>query len=232
MIQHTKHFNTYNFTDFDNYKKLLKTGIYELYAFDGICIVCEMPKVFQDEQKRLHNPKGPAAIWRDGFEQYFIHGRAISGKLFDGFSKRDFLSEQNEDTKAAMYEIIEANGEGSMLEFLGAEEVDKHTFIHTVNIYGDPYIDEYGDICNKIIKQEKQQEEMILYKTKETFAGEVDINGNSPCPLSWLKMTCPSTGSNYLIPTDSSFNNCIDAAKYHRPSKVPAELDYVWNQRN
>lgn len=66
-----------------------------------------------------------------------------------------------------------------------AVEVDKHIFIH----------------------KNGESEEMILYKTKEKFNGEEDLSGNSPAPLAWLKMTCPSTGTKYLIPSDVSFNN-------------------------
>lgn len=130
----------------------------------------------------------------------------FSGKI----TKEHFIKEESEDIKAGIYEIIESKGEGSMLEFLGAKEIDKQTFIHA-----------NGDL-----------EEMVLYKTKEKFKEEEDLNGNSPSPLAWLKMQCPSTGTRYLIPSDGSFTNCIDAAKFHRPNEVPKEIEYTWNSRN
>jgi len=123
--------------------------------------------------------------------------------------KTDFINETNEDVRGGIYEIIESKGEGEMMKFLDAVEVDRKTIKHA-----------HGD------------EEFILYKTKEVFNEEEDLNGNSPAALAWLKMTCPSTGQNYLIPTDSSFNDCIEAAKYHRPNEIPKELDYFWNSRN
>ena len=124
-------------------------------------------------------------------------------------TKNDFINETNEDIRGGIYELIESGGEGKMLNFLGAIEVDK-----------------------KILKHEIGDEELILYKTNEVFNEEEDLNGKSPASLAWLKMTCPSTGTNYLIPTDSSFNDCISAAKYHRPNEIPSELDYFWNSRN
>ena len=130
--------------------------------------------------------------------------------IFKGFTKEQFLKEENEDVRGGMYEIIESKGEGSMLTFLDAIEIDKQSFVHS-----------NGEI-----------EEMILYKTKESFNEEEDLNGKCPAQLAWLKMTCPSTGQTYLIPSDSSFDNCIDAAKYHRPDYVSKEIPYIWEQRN
>jgi len=126
------------------------------------------------------------------------------------FTKEDFIKEENEDVKAGMYEIIESSGEGKMLEFLGAKEIDKRTFVHAS-----------GDM-----------EEMTLYVTDEKFAEEENLLGESPAALAWLKMSCPSTGQNYLIPSDSSFKDAVSAAKFHRPSEVPNHIDYSWNSRN
>ena len=125
-------------------------------------------------------------------------------------TKEEFINERNEDIKAGIYELIEAKGEGSMLTFLDATEIDNQTIVHS----------------------DGSLETLILYKTKETFSEEEDLNGNTNVPLAWIKMTCPSTSTNYLIPTDSSFNNAVDAAKFARPSIIPNELEYSWIQRN
>jgi len=135
----------------------------------------------------------------------------MPSKIFtEAFDKNDFLKEQNEDIKAGMYEIIESKGEGSMLKFLNAEKVHEQTFVH-----------DNGEV-----------EKMELYKTKEKFEEEENLNGECPSQLAWLKMTCPSTGTVYLIPSDSSFTTCEDAAKYHRPDYVEKDLPYSWEQRN
>jgi len=208
--------------DFEECFKLQReSNIYSAIFSEAVCVVCKYPKkVYRDEQNRLHNTRNIAVEW--GYlteatkcEYYFLHGRNIPSDVFlkcnNGLiTKKDFINEQNEDIKAGIYEIIEANkGEGSMLSVLGAEEVDK-----------------------QIIKHKTGSETLILYKTKELFEGEEDLKGKSPAALAWLKMTCPSTGTNYLIPTDSSFNSVIDAAKYHRPTFIPKELSYCWDLRN
>ena len=198
----------------------LKSNIYSAIFSEILCIVSKYPKkIYRDENNNLHNVNEMAVKWgfslkETQFNCYYVHGREVPKMIFNKINnntltKTDFINEENEDIKASIYEIIESKGEGSILKFLDVIEVDKQNINHVNG-------------C----------EEMILYKTKELFKEEVDLNGKSPAPLAWLKMTCPSTGSVYLIPTDGSFNNVIDAAKYHRPSEVPIELDYFWNSRN
>jgi hypothetical protein len=122
----------------------------------------------------------------------------------------EFITMEDEDIRAGMYAIIESDGEGSMLKFLEAKKVHEQKFVHA-----------NGDI-----------ETMELYKTVETYKNEEDLNGNSPAPLAWLKIICPSTGSVYLIPSDGAFNTCAAAAKYHRPDFVAHNVPYIWEQRS
>lgn len=196
---------------FDKCVKLLNSGVYEMLQFEHVCIVSKMPiKILRDSNGRLHSTNSTAIEWSDGTGYHFIHGRSMPKRIFEGFTKTDFINESDEDVKAGMYEIIESAGEGSMLQFLDATLIDSRSFVHA-----------NGDI-----------EEMELYNTKELFAEEEDLNGVSPARLAWLKMICPSTGQKYLIPSDGSFTNCVDAAKYHRPDGVPVSVDYKWNSRN
>jgi len=198
----------------ENYKKfrsLINSGIYDMLQFEHVCIVSMMPvKVSVNEDGRLHNASSFAIEWSDGYGQYYINGRNMPEKIFQGFTKMDFINETNEDIKAGMYEIIESKGEGSMLEFLGAVMVDEKSFVHA-----NGYI-----------------ETMQLYKTTEFFNEEEDLTGRSPAPLAWLKMSCPSTNQVYLIPSDGSFDDCETAAKYHRPDNIPSDVDYIWHSRN
>lgn len=192
-------------------REFVNCGIFSVIEFDQAIIIVEKPIFIKRLNGRMHCIDGPAIKWRDGYCQYFINGRAMPKRIFESaITKADFINEENEDIKAGIYEIMEAKKEGTMLEFLGAVEVDRKNFVHAG-----------GDI-----------EEMILYKTKEKFSEETDLNGRTAVPLAWLKMSCPSTGTNYLIPSDSSFTNCIDAAKFHRPNEVPTKIDYLWNSRN
>ena len=193
--------------DFDCYKQLYLSGVYEMIAFGKICIVSDMPiTIYRDNDGKLHNTEGYAIAFKDGYGQYFINGRMMPGWIFNGFTKDQFIGEENADIKAGMYAIIESKGEGGMLTFLGAAKVHEQSFIHDT-----------GDI-----------EVMELYKTRERFWEEEDLNGNRNVPLCWLKLICPSTGATYLIPSDPSFNTCEEAAKYARPDYVSKELPYKW----
>ena len=202
--------------NFKQYKKLMLSNAFNAYEYENYIFAIQPPiRIVKNSNNVLHSTSESAIKFKDGSEYFFINGRSMPAWIFEkhfnnSLAKEDFINEGNEDIKAGIYEIIESQGEGSMLSFLNAEEVDKQTIIHR-----------NGDM-----------EDLILYKTKEVFNEEVDLNGKSGVPLAWLKMTCPSTGTNYLIPSDSSFDNCIDAAKYHRPTEVPITVDYIWDQRN
>ena len=208
FIQKTGHFSTYNFKDFDNYKKLLETGIYELYVFDGLCVICEMPKVFQNTDKQLHNVNGPAAQWRDGWGQYFVNGRSVEKDLIEkGFSKHDLIREENEDKKAAMIMIVkERDGDKGLLNFLEAVIVDE----------------------KKILHFEGYEETVRLYKTKEIYDILQDRHGNMGQPYCWSEIICPSTNSTYLIENSADFTDAEEALKFLRPSFIPSDLLYKW----
>lgn len=204
--------------DFQNFRtKQKESGIYLAIYSEALCVVCKYPKkIHWNSEDRLHNTNGSAIEWNSfseltKFNCYYINGRNVDSWVFEtGFTKDQFLKEENEDTRAAMYEIIESRGEGSMLKFLEAEEYNKETIVHR-----------NGDL-----------EEIILYRTKETFPELQDIKGNENVPLCWLRLSCPSTGQVYLIATDASFKTASEAARFHRPEEIPFDLEYTWNSRN
>ena len=199
------------------YELLRKAGIFSAICAKEYCVMTKFPKkVHWDEAYQLHNPKGPAIEWGYTTELtkwdacYYIEGRQMPESIFNGFTRMDFITMEDEDIRAGMYAIIESDGEGSMLKFLEAKKVHEQQFVHA-----------NGEI-----------ETMELYKTVETYKNEEDLNGNSPAPLAWLKIICPSTGAVYLLPSDSAFNTCADAAKYHRPDFVAKDVPYTWEQRS
>lgn len=192
-------------------RKFIDSNIYSCIFLKQNCILIQKPEFIHKNENGMHCASGPSIKWEDGFCLYFINGRRMPASIFtQEITKEMFLNEQNEDVKAGMYEIVESKGEGTMLSLLGAEVIDNKTIKHLNG----------------------EAEELTLFRTKEKFEMEEDLNGISPAPLAWLKMVCPSTGSTYLIPTDGSFNDCLEAAKYHRPNLVPKEVDYAWIQRN
>lgn len=208
--------------DFEEWRDMyVDARIFASILSSKTAIICKYPmEIHYGEDGRLHNAAGPAVLWghtkgEPEFDCYYLHGRRMDRELFDMFkqgrlTKEAFLGEQDEDRRAGMYEIIESQGEGSMMTFLGAEVVDKQNVVH-----------ENGEM-----------EELTLYKTKEKFALESDLTGKSNVPLAWLGVVCPSTGQRYMLPSDSSFTNVIDAAKYHRPEEVPTDKDYRFKFRS
>jgi hypothetical protein len=198
----------------------VNSGVYAMVFSKDQCVVCRYPKkVWMNDQTRLHNTFGPAVEWGNtkGFEPfdcYYINGRPMQRRIFDLIEKKEltkemFITETDEEARAGMYEIMEGYGEGRMMEFLGASVVDEQTVVH-----------KNGDT-----------ETISLYKTKECFPGETDLNNKSNVPLAWFKCVCPSTGQNYFIPSDSSFKTALEAAKYHRDPNVPLDMDYNFHFR-
>lgn len=185
-IQRLNYFQ-YDYIDFDNFKLLLKSGVYDFLAFPSIVFVSSCPfEVHQDENTRLHNVAGPSVRFKDGYEVFSIHGRILPSWIWekkDTITKHQFITEKNAEIRGAMYAIL---GEKRIMEMLDCVEIDKQLIEHL-----------NGDI--EIIK---------LYRTKEM----IRITENLSNYLSWVKFICPSTGTEYLIACEPNYNNAKEAA--------------------
>jgi hypothetical protein len=201
-----------NHEDFNNYKDIIQSNVFETFEFENVVFAVQPPmEINRNENGQLHNTSGHALSFKDGSKFYYVNGREIDADLVKGnFTKERFLTEESEDIRGAMFEIIEAKGEGSMMTFLEAYEYGTETILHGNG----------------------EEEVLTLYRTTETFPELENINGKTDVPLCWLRLVCPSTGQNYLISTDESFKTPSEAAKYHRPEEVPFELGYSWLSRN
>jgi hypothetical protein len=187
FIENVNHFTEYDFTDFDNYKLFLKSKVYDFIAFSSIIFISSCPfEVHQESNKRLHNIEGPAIRFKDGYDVYAIHGRILPSWIWEKrniITKEMFIGEKNSEIRAAMYSIL---GEKRVMEILGAKEIHKGLIEHR-----------NGDI--EIVK---------LFKTKEL----VQITDNLSNYLAWVKFTCPSTGTDYLIACEPNYDDAIEAA--------------------
>ena len=193
--------------DFDQFKALLLSGIYDMIQLNGFCIVSGLPsKINRDDADRLHCLTGPAIEFKDGYSQYYIHGRAINAEIFNkaasGTLTRDeFVSETNDEIRSAYFEIL---GSERLMKLLEAELIDSSSIIH-----------KNGEV-----------ETIEYYRTKENlniYRGE---------PYAWRKVICPSTGTIYFTPTNPKLKSAIDVAKFHRPEWVPSSIDYAWYSRS
>ena len=170
--------------NFKQYKKILKSGVFNAYEFENYVFAIQPPiYVERNSQGRLHSTSTAAVKFRDGSSYYFINGRQIPEWVVekkDAITKDQFLQEKNLDIKGAIYEVLGSEG---IINLLGAEITDTKT-IHHAN----------GDV-----------ETVELLKTKDTFP-ELDNK-----PMAWVKMTCPSTGTNYLVGVEPKYNDAIEA---------------------
>jgi hypothetical protein len=198
-------------------------GIFAAIWTEDVVIVSKYPKfMHRDEQNCLHNTEGVAIEWdatipENGWKSYFIHGRKIPSDFFEkvlsgNYTKEEWINEENEELRAAAYEII---GEEKFAEFLDTEMIDTKQREHL----------------------DGTTETLELWKTKEKYdlIGDVDINGEvTPQPFAWVKFICPSTGANYWIAVEPHFNDALEAAASTSPfygGEIESGDDYVFTQR-
>jgi hypothetical protein len=95
------------------------------WPYEGFCFVSERPiEVHWDDAKRLHNERGPAILYEDGYSLHAWHGARIPSEWIDD---RNFLSPEialrvdNAEQRRAACEII---GWEKLLSSLGARVID------------------------------------------------------------------------------------------------------------
>ncbi len=211
--------------EFKEYRDIyVAAGIYDAVAYEDYFLCCGKPtEIHYNENGRIHRLDGPCIYWGDSdqFGLYAINGRLIEPAFYkkclnDKLTKEEFLGLTNDEHRAAAYMIM---GDKKVMALVGAEMVDEIKITHHVgipdSIGGDGKF-QYRD----------EVETIALYKTKGKD------NKIRKEPYAWLKRTCPSTGTEYYTPSDPKHNDALSAAKAHRPSWVPEELDYNWFSRS
>jgi len=190
--------------DFHSFKELLGSGIYDMIQLAGFCIVSALPtKIVRNNFGRPHNPTESAIVFADGYTQYYINGRALPRWIWDkaaaGEITRDLFLK--EENSEIRGGIYEVLGQKKMIDLLGADEVHTQKIIHA-----------NGDV-----------ETVTLLKTKQKFA-EIDNQ-----PFAWVKMVCPSTGSQYLQGVEPHHTNALEAIASLSPFKAE---EYSFHMRS
>lgn len=224
-----------HYKEYQKYQQ--KAGIFTAIVREDVWVISKYPKSVSRTPQRnaLHNLTNSAIEF--GYSHpvlkknyYFINGRRIFREnIFEGkFTFEEFLREPNEEIRAAMYANIEAKGPDYLLNFLKLEVVDSVIVAHEVE---KPV---FSPITNEFMgtKKETELEELTLYRTTVKIPGTFDpVTGKSGGKIAYIKFTCPSTGTNYLIATSPSFNSAIKAAEFSRPFQdIPS--GYRWTQRS
>jgi hypothetical protein len=104
---------------------VLAAGIYDMIQLKRFCIVISRPTEVHKGQRRLHNVKGHAVKFRDGYGVYRLHGVRLDKKLFDKFTSGkmtalEIITHPNQDQKRAMAMVY---GNEKMVTELKAKEV-------------------------------------------------------------------------------------------------------------
>jgi hypothetical protein len=193
------------------YENVNQSNIAKTYLTDMLTLVLRMPQEIKRNEIGFHSTDSEGAIVYDNLKMHYLNGRRMPDWVFDEYLGEDyfnkFMAENNEDVKAGVITLIkERDGNEGLLKFLKAELIDEQTLNH-------------ADGNNETIR---------LYKTKETYSFLQDRFEKPNQPYCWSEMVCPSTGNTYLIDNSADFTDALEAIKFLRPSFVPQELLYNW----
>jgi hypothetical protein len=199
----------------DWFYKRAFNNISRCFFTEQYVLVLRMPKYIRRNEIGFHNVHGASIEWED-YKIYHINGRKIPADIFNAVANQtmsfeDFNKIDDEDIKASIVTMItERFGNEELMKFLDAKVVDEQTINHSSG----------------------HSEVVRLWKTNKKYEFINDLNGNTNQPYAWLDLTCPSTGSKYLIATSAHFKDAIEACKFHRPQSIPIELKYDFNSFN
>lgn len=222
-----------NNDSFKNYRDFIASNAFLVFEYDEFVYCVETPEYIKvSENEVLHCVDGPAIKFKNGEGVYFINGRHIPNSVYEqtkSMTKEIYLGEQNMDYRAAWYEYL---GSEKIMEILRAELIDTKEIIHNIQIplYGgyDRHANTEGlediKVDGKYITG-KQREIVELYQTKERIVELGD------CFMQWVKFTCPSTGSHYLIDVEPIYTDALSAAASTSPFDVKPE-EYNFTQRS
>jgi hypothetical protein len=169
---------------FKEYRNFVKSGFYDFFIYEDYVFAVQPPvHLSLNESGRLHSTEGPAAKFRDGTRHYSINGRSVPEWIFE---EKDSITREkflNEKNAETKAAIYEVLGHKKIMEMLGAETVHTSEITHA-----------NGDV-----------ETVELLKTRDRFP-EIENQ-----PLAWVKVTCPSTGTNYLLGVEPKYENAAEA---------------------
>ena len=203
--------------EFKQYKKIIKSGVFQAYEYENFVFAVQPPiSISKDERGRLHSVSEPSVIFRDKSEYYYIHGVNIQYPLFDKLSQNkysfdDFVSENNEEIKAAALSFIEErHGNEALFRFISSnlKEIDSYT--------------------------DKKNEGYLVGTTKgmnigvyTLFKGKIES-----IDLAFVRCYCPSTDRMFFLAVDPINNNAKDAiaSLYRVPRKLLSEIKYIQRQ--
>ena len=202
--------------DFNQFKGILTSGIYDMIQLNGFCIVSDMPSEIKRNNDRLHSVDGPAISFKDGYSQYYINGRALPEKYFKALSDKtftveDFAKEQNEEYKSTCIAFMqEKYGEEYLVNFFRE---------HLKEI--DSYVDKKED---KYLEGTTGGMNVGVYTL---FKGTINNE-----PIAYVRCYCPSSDRMFFLGVDSSHKTAKDAigSLYRIPTKLKPHIKSISRQ--
>jgi hypothetical protein len=175
-----------NNPDFKRYRELVKSCAFVVYMYyDQVFAVQPPIYLALNTQGRIHSIEGPAVKFRDGSAYYFVtvNGRSLPSWVVKNKDRITREKFLNEKNAETRAAIYEVLGHKKIMEMLGAETVHTSEITHA-----------NGDV-----------ETVELLKTRDRFP-EIENQ-----PFAWVKVTCPSTGTNYLLGVEPKHTNAAEA---------------------
>lgn len=129
--------------DFNAFKNLLVSGLYDMIQLKGVCIVCEMPReIHRDSATRLHSTGGPSIRWADGFELYHLWGVSFEKELHAkvtsrAISAKDVLKIENMEQRMAALKSLGAESVIDALESNLIATSDRGNALYAVKGIGE-----------------------------------------------------------------------------------------------
>jgi hypothetical protein len=170
--------------EYENLKNFAKSCFISMSLYRN-CVFAVQPPVYVlfNGQGRLHCLEGPAVMFRDNSCQYFINGRNVPAWVFERKDAITGVDFLNERNVDTRGAIYAVLGHKKMMEMLDAKTVHTSEIRHA-----------NGDV-----------ETVELIKT----GGKFQEIGNQP--FAWVKVTCPSTGTDYLLAVEPKYENAAEA---------------------
>ena len=152
-----------NNKDFNAFKSILTSGVYDMIQLSGFCIVSELPnKILRNPNGNLHSETESAISFNDGYEQYYWNGVSVPKEWImnkDSITKKTIVQEKNAERRRCIREII---GTKKYAILLDIKEIDKdHVNGQDVILYRtkekDDIIDKYVYYVNVTCHSTKRE---------------------------------------------------------------------------
>jgi hypothetical protein len=184
IYDYLSYIGVFKFDDFEEYRKIVRCCALRLYTYEK-CVFAVQPPVHisMDSSRRFHSTEGHAIRFRDGNGYYYIHGRFVPKWVFEDRDKITRKQILRTNNAELRAAIYEVLGHEKIMEILEAKTVHTSEIQHA-----------NGDV-----------ETVELLKTRDVFP-EIEDQ-----PFAWVKVTCPSTGTNYLLGVEPKHTNAAEA---------------------